>query len=55
MHQDPTLYIIAATFLGSAIGFFGASLMASIKFRRLEKDTWNHARKFYAHKQANHL
>jgi hypothetical protein len=51
MHHDPTLHILAAAFIGALIGFFGASLMASVKFRRIEKDTWNCARKFYDHKQ----
>lgn len=46
--MDPIIpYILAATFIGTAIGFIGATLIAAAKRRRVEMETWKAARLFY--------
>lgn len=38
MTTDPAIYIIAASLLGGAIGFFGCALFASHAIRRAEQE-----------------
>lgn len=52
MLQDPMLYILAASLIGSIFGFFIASLLASRKINRLEKDTWAAANTYYTRQAA---
>lgn len=51
---DPTAYIIAAGVLGATLGFLAAGLLASRRFQRLEKQTWDSARIFYTRLFADH-
>lgn len=47
MPTDPALYIVVASVIGLLIGFFAASVMASRKLSRLEKDSWAAASAYY--------
>lgn len=49
---DPILYILAANFIGATFGFFCASILASRKIQRLEKDTWAAANTYYTRQAA---
>lgn len=40
MQLDPTIYIIAAAFLGSALGFFASALITSGSILHAQRDFW---------------
>lgn len=42
------LFIVASSVIGCAVGFIGASLMASRKIQRTEADTWQAANRYYS-------
>ena len=48
MTTDPMPYIIAAAFIGVALGFLIGCFLAGCKMQRIERRSWNQARIFYA-------
>lgn len=47
MHHDPALYILAASVLSAAIGFFAACLIASGTVRRANIEGYKEAVRHY--------